>query len=99
MFHGAPFLLNKYISSNISDDIIADLIYTNEELKYADPFFEMIQMEEFWNKNMEDGFNPIWINFIYESMMGWFNKYSPGFMCVGRKPHPFGNERHRDQKL
>ena len=29
-----------------------------------------------------------------ESMMEWFNKYAPGFMCVGRKPHPFGNERH-----
>ena len=29
-----------------------------------------------------------------ESMMGWFNKYSPGFMCVGRNPHLFGNERH-----
>ena len=27
-------------------------------------------------------------------MMEWFNKYAPGFMCVGRKPHPFGNQRH-----
>ena len=27
-------------------------------------------------------------------MMDWFNKYTPVFMCVGRKPHPFGNERH-----
>ena len=27
-------------------------------------------------------------------MMDWFNKYAPGFMCVGSKPHPFGNERH-----
>ena len=26
--------------------------------------------------------------------MEWFNKYAPGFMCVGIKPHPFGNERH-----
>ena len=26
--------------------------------------------------------------------MEWFNKRAPGFMCVGRKPHPFGNERH-----
>ena len=28
-------------------------------------------------------------------MMEWFNEYSPGFMCVVRKPHPFGNERHK----
>ena len=26
--------------------------------------------------------------------MEWFNKYVPGFICVGRKPYPFGNERH-----
>ena len=26
-------------------------------------------------------------------MMEWFNNYSPGFMCVGGNPHPFGNER------
>ena len=26
--------------------------------------------------------------------MEWFNKYDPGFMCVGRKHHPLGNERH-----
>ena len=27
-------------------------------------------------------------------MIECFNKWDPGFMCVGRKPHPFGNERH-----
>ena len=27
-------------------------------------------------------------------MMDWFNKYAPGFMCVGRKPRPFGHESH-----
>ena len=26
--------------------------------------------------------------------MEWFKKWDPGFMCVGHKPHPFGNERH-----
>ena len=26
--------------------------------------------------------------------MDWFNKYSPGFMCVGNKPHTLSNERH-----
>ena len=26
--------------------------------------------------------------------MEWFNKWAPGFMCVGRKPHPFGNDCH-----
>ena len=27
-------------------------------------------------------------------MMEWYNKFTPGFMCVRRKPHTFGNERH-----
>ena len=35
-----------------------------------------------------------WINVLDESMMEWFNKWAPGFMCVGRKPHPFGNYWH-----
>ena len=26
--------------------------------------------------------------------MECFNKWDRGFMCVGRKPHPFGNDRH-----
>ena len=30
-----------------------------------------------------------------ESMQGWTGKYTcPAWICVGSKPHPFGNERH-----
>ena len=54
----------------------------------------MRQWEEVWNKNMEDEFSPSWVSVLDESMMECLNKYCPGFMCVGRKPHPFGNERH-----
>ena len=43
---------------------------------------------------MEGKLNPGWINVLEEIVMEWFNKYSPCFMCVGRKPHPFGNESH-----
>ena len=43
---------------------------------------------------MAQQFFPSWINVLDESMMEWFNKWYPVFMCVGRKPHPFGNERH-----
>ena len=51
-------------------------------------------MEEFCNKNMEDEFNPGWINVLYKIMMEWFNNNYPSFMCVCSKPHSFGNERH-----
>ena len=54
----------------------------------------MRQWEEAWNKNMEDEFSPSWVSVLDEFMMECINKYCPGFMCSGRKPHPFGNERH-----
>ena len=43
---------------------------------------------------MAEEFNPSWINVLDKIMMEWFNKYAPVFMCVGCKPHPFGNQRH-----
>ena len=51
-------------------------------------------MEEEWNMNISDGFNISFINVPDKSMMKCFNKYAPGFMCVGRKPHTFVNTRH-----
>ena len=35
-----------------------------------------------------------WTPSLDEIMMEWFNKYAPGFMCVGLKPYHFGNEQH-----
>ena len=43
---------------------------------------------------MAEYFNPSWIIVLEESMMEWLEKHAPGFMCVGRKHHPIGNERH-----
>ena len=51
-------------------------------------------MEEARNMNMSEEFNPSWINVLDKIIMEWFNKYAPGFMCIGPKTHPFGNERH-----
>ena len=54
----------------------------------------MRQLEEAWNQNMAQQFLPSWINVLDDSIMEWYNKWSPGFICVGRKPYPFVNERH-----
>ena len=54
----------------------------------------MRQMEEEWNFNMAEQFNPSLINLLENIMMEWFKKYLPRSICVGRKTHPFGNERH-----
>ena len=43
---------------------------------------------------MAEEFNPLCINVLEKNMMGCFNKYVPGFMCIGRKPLHFGNESH-----
>ena len=95
MFGGAPFRLSNYMSRTRFDEILVALQYTNHKnVDFEDGFFHMQQMEEAWNQNMEDEFIPSWMSILDESMMEWFNKYCPGFMCVGHKPHPFGNERH-----
>ena len=62
---------------------------------YNDGFFHMSQMEESWNMNMAEEFNSSWINVMDKIMIKWFNKYAPGFMCVGIKPLPFINESHK----
>ena len=54
----------------------------------------MSQMEESWNKNMADQFNPSWDNFLDKIIMDWYNNFYPEFMFVVQKPYPFGNERH-----
>ena len=37
---------------------------------------------------------PSWISVLDKSMMESFNKFAPGFMCIGWKPNPFRNEQH-----
>ena len=54
----------------------------------------MVQWEKAWNKNTEEEFIPSWVSVLDEYIMEWINKYCPGFMCVGHKLHPFGNEHH-----
>ena len=90
----AQFRLNRIMSRNQFDSILNALRFTNKEVPYEDDFFQMRQLEESWNQNMAQQFLPSWINVLDDSMMEWFNKWAPGFMCVGRKPHPFGNDWH-----
>lgn len=35
------------------------------------------------------------ISFSDESMIDWWNSFCQDWMCVPRKPHPFGNEYHK----
>ena len=92
MSGGAPFRLNKYVSRTRFEVILGYIcnIYQND-VEFYDGFFRMCKMEEAWNFKMSEEFNPSSIDLFGEIMMDWFNKYAPIFMCVGRKPHNFGN--------
>ena len=46
------------------------------------------------NEHYDCEYVPYWINCLDESMNSFLEKFCPGFMCVPRKPHPFGNEYH-----
>ena len=94
MAKGAPFRINRIMYRNWFDYIISAIIFTNREVPYEDRFFQMRQLEEAWKQNMSQQCFPSWINVLDDYMMEWFNKWALGFMCVIRKPHPFGNKRH-----
>ena len=94
MAKSALFRLNYIMSRNWFDSILGALRITNREVTYEDGFLQMRQLEEAWNQNMDQQFLPSWINVLDEPMMEWFNNWASGFMCVSRKPYPFGNERH-----
>ena len=94
MDKGATFRLNHILSLNRFDYILGFLRFTNREVPYEDGFLQMCQLEEAWNQNMDQQFFPSWINVLDDSMMEWLNKWAPGFMCVGHKPHTFENYQH-----
>ncbi len=70
--------------------------YTNVDppTNYIDCFHEVWQMQDIWNSHMEGEYDPLWIRCLDKSMIEWLSKWCPGWMCVPRKPHPFGNEYH-----
>ena len=94
MAKGSSFRLNSIMSCNRFDSILSTFRFTNREVPYEDGFFQTSQLEDAWNQNMAQQFFPSWINVLDKYMMEWFKKWSPGCMCVGRNPHPFGNERN-----
>ena len=96
MFEVALGRITKYISLLSFEDILRNLSYTDKNLpSYNDKFSHMYQMEYACNANMTKVFEPSWVSILIDSMQEWINKYTCNArMCVGRKPHHFGNERN-----
>ncbi len=96
MLVGAPYRFNDIMSRNRFEAILSALQFTDQAPPaYRDRFWEVRQMIDEWNKNMVEKFSPSWISCLDESMSKWLGQYTcPGFMCVPRKPWPYGNEYH-----
>ena len=95
MSEAALFRLNSYMPRTRFEGILSSLCYTDrEDAEYNDGFFHIREMEEEWAMNTDEEFNLPWINVLDKIMIEWFNKYETGFMCVGRKPRHFGNEKN-----
>jgi hypothetical protein len=54
----------------------------------------MCQMQEAFNDHMKKCFSAAWAVCLDESMVKWLNEFSLGWMAIGCKPSPFGNEYH-----
>ena len=95
MFEGAPFRLLEYMSSRRFQNIGAAIRYTNIELPdFLDWFHDVRQMINDFNEHYDCEYVLSWLNCLDESMNSFLDKFCPGFMCVPRKSHPFGNEYH-----
>ena len=90
-----PYRLAKYMSPRRFEDLLSHLrLCKLNPPAFRDRFWEVREMMKAWKDNMAAVFIPSRIVCLDESMSVWYNKFCPGFMCVPRKPHPFGNEYH-----
>ena len=59
MSGGAPFRINKYMSSTRFEEIIGYLCYIlQKDVGYCDGLLHIRKIEEAWNLNMYEEFNP-----------------------------------------
>ena len=95
MFEGEPFMLSEYTSGRRFQNIGTAIFYTNiESPAFLDWFHDVRQMIEAFNEHYDGEYVPSWLNCLDESIISFLDKFCPGFMCVPRKPRPFGNEYH-----
>jgi len=95
-FHGVMLQFNDWMSRARFEEIISALQYMDEKPSaYLDKFWEVHQMLDTFNNNMQAHCCPSWVSCIDESMSKWVSQYScPGFMLVPWQPWPCGNEYH-----
>ncbi len=66
---------------------------TLERDGYVDRFHKVRNMLDMFNEYYASNYHPSWLN-VLDALISWLSKFCPGFMCVPRKSHLFGNEYH-----
>ena len=65
---GTLFIIHTYISRTRFEVTLGYICYTDQkDVEYYYGFFHMRKMEEEWNLNTNEEFNPSWINVLDES--------------------------------
>ncbi|KAL7474957.1 LOW QUALITY PROTEIN: hypothetical protein ACHAW6_000896 [Cyclotella cf. meneghiniana] len=94
-FRGAPFCNTKWMSFKQFNAINAAMRFMDDASPgFEDKFHAVRKMIKLFNSHYSHNYSPSWISCLDESMSPWMDKFCPGFMCVPRTPHPFGNEYH-----
>lgn len=93
-FSEAPFCVVQYMTKQRFKSILRSIKYSKTKPRsYKDRFWEVRDLIEAWNGNMEVVFAPGWFNCLDESMSPWTNKYTcPGWICLPRKPWPLSRK-------
>ncbi|KAL7477985.1 hypothetical protein ACHAW6_003774, partial [Cyclotella cf. meneghiniana] len=94
-FRGASFCNTKWMSFKRFNTINAAMRFTDDDSPgFEDKFHKVRKMIKLFNDHYSHNYSPSWIACLDESMSPRMDKFCPGFMCIPRKPHPFGKEYH-----
>ncbi len=93
---GSTFRLNQFMSKTHFMEITSCICFTNKNLPkdFVDEFHEVHKMLGAFNNHYDHNYVVSRLSCLNESMRSWLIKFSPEFLCVPRKPHPFRNEYH-----
>ncbi len=58
---------------------------------FEEKFHKVRKMIKLYNDYYSQYYSPSWISCLDESM-SLLMDFAPGFICIPRKPHPFGNK-------
>ncbi|KAL7447726.1 hypothetical protein ACHAXS_000082, partial [Conticribra weissflogii] len=86
--------MTKYISGNRYDAIDTAMRFTDEEAPDFEDKLHKVRMLLLLNLHYKQNYIPSWLSCLNKSMNLWLDKYCPGFICLPKKPHLFGNKYH-----